>query len=124
MKRASLLFLLACWAAIPARAQMESREAIALQNQIYELRRDLQILQQQQQYRGAPPPSSSLGYPGPRSLAPQPQTGGGNEIVTQLLDRVAALEEQVRRLQGRIEEIENRMQRQIQDVAKQVSDLS
>ncbi|MBV8092064.1 MAG: tetratricopeptide repeat protein [Acetobacteraceae bacterium] len=122
IKRASLFFLLGCWAAIPARAQIESREGIALQNQIYELRRDLQILQQQQ-YRGAPPPSSYLGSPGPRSLAPQPQAGGGNEIVTQLLDRVAALEEQVRRLQGRIDETENRLQRQIQDLAKQVSDL-
>ena len=33
--------------AAPARAQMDSREGIALQNQILELRRDMQVLRDQ-----------------------------------------------------------------------------
>jgi len=46
--------LMPCLAAAPAVAQMDSREGIALQNQILEMRRDLQALQSQ---RGQPSPT-------------------------------------------------------------------
>jgi len=96
--------------AAPARAQMDSREAIALQNQILELRRDLQGLQGQ---RGA--------------LAPPARRGGdsgGSEIATQLLDRVTQLETDVRRLRGQLDEQANTSRRQADDLKKQVDDLN
>jgi TolA-binding protein len=100
----------------PAFAQMDSREAIALQNQILELRRQLQELADQ---RGG---NSSLGgaYRPPVAAAPS----GGSDIVAQLLDRVSALEEQVRRLQGQVDEANNARQRAIDDLTKQIGDLN
>ncbi len=90
---------------------MDSREAIALQNQIQELRRDLQGLQSQ---RGAP------------SLPPPVRRGGegGSEIAAQLLDRVTQLEDDVRRLRGQLDEQANTSRRQSDDLAKQVADLN
>lgn len=95
----------------PVWAQMDSREAIALQNQIQELRRDLQGLQPQ---RGAP------------SLPPPVRRGGegGNEIAAQLLDRVTQLEDDVRRLRGQLDEQANTSRRQSEDLAKQLADLN
>ena len=91
-----------------ARAQMDSREGIALQNQLLELRRDMQALQSG---RGAPPPQASRG-------------GGGSELTGQLLDRVASLEEEVRRLHGRVDEQGNLLRRQYDDLNKQIADLN
>jgi TolA-binding protein len=99
-------------AAGPVRAQVDSREAIALQNQILELRRDLQGLQAQ---RGAP------------ALAPPVRRGGdggGSDIAAQLLDRVIQLEDDVRRLRGQVDEQANTSRRQHDDLAKQIADLN
>ncbi len=96
----------------PARAQMDSREAIALQNQILELRRDLQGLQVQ---RGG----SALAPPVPRG-----GNSGGSELAAQLLDRVAQLEDEVRRLRGQLDEQANASRRQADDLAKQIADLN
>ena len=100
----------------PARAQMDSREAIALQNQILELRRDLQGFQSQ---RGAP------------SLPPPVRRGGegrggegGSELAAQLLDRVSQLEDDVRRLRGQLDEQANTSRRQSDDLTKQIADLN
>ncbi len=101
----------------PARAQIDSREGIALQNQIYELKRDLQTLRDQS---GRAAPSGGV------TVLPQPgrpQGQGGSEIVAQLLDRVTVLEEQMRVLSGRIDEIDNAAQRRDADLAKQLADL-
>ena len=92
-----------------ARAQIDSREAITLQNEILELRAQMQSLQ-----RGAPPP------------AYRPSSGGGggdSGLTAQLLDRVSTLEDQVRSLRGQVEELTNQQQRQSEDVNKQISDL-
>jgi len=110
-----LAAVLLCGLAVPARAQMDSREAIALQNQILELRRDLAILQQQQGQGGYPAPV-------PAYRGPPPSAGG--DLTAQLLDRVAALEEQVRRMQGQIDEQANATRRMQEDLAKQVADLN
>ncbi len=99
-------------AAAPAWSQLDSREAIALQNQILELRRDLQGLQAQ---RGAP----ALPLPVRRG-----GDGGGSEIAAQLLDRVAQLEDDVRRLRGQLDEQANASRRQMDDLSKQVADLN
>lgn len=98
-------------AAAPAWAQLDSREAIALQNQILELRRDLQGVQSQRGVPALPPPARRGG-------------DGGSEIAAQLLDRVAQLEEDVRRLRGQLDEQANASRRQSDDLAKQVADLN
>jgi TolA-binding protein len=97
----------------PAWAQAESREGIALQNQILELRRDIQALRDQ----GGRGPA-----PGAVTTPQRPAPGGG-EITTQLLDRVSTLEDQSRRLNGRIDETDNSSQRRSADLAKQLADL-
>ena len=97
----------------PAWAQMDSREGIALQNQILELRRDIQSLRSEPARGGA---ATSLG-------GGRPVQAGGSEIITQLLDRVDRLENANRQLNGRLDEMENARQRQAADLSKQIGDL-
>jgi TolA-binding protein len=101
---------LLCALAVPARAQMDSREAIALQNQILELRRDLAAVQQQ---RSVPPP-----------VVYQRGGGAGNEITPELLNRVLQLEDEVRRLRGQLDEQANSSRRAYEDLSKQIADLN
>jgi TolA-binding protein len=107
-----LLFSLAS----PVMAQVESREGIALQNQILQLQQQVQQLQAQ---RGGGTPTY-LGQPG---VGAPPPSGGG-DLVAQLLARVGALEEQVRQLRGRIDQTENDVQRQGADLGKRIDDLA
>lgn len=112
------LLLVTLLIASPAAAQMDTREGIALQNQILELRRDFQSLQQGQG-----------GNAGARVLPPPtPLRGGspapGNEIVGQLLDRVQTLEEEVRQLRGQLDEQGNAQRRRLDEVAKQQADAA
>ena len=100
-----------------ADAQIDSREGIALQNQIYQLRQDLRTLQDQLSRGGAPRP---LAYPSP----PPPSYGGGGDLLPQLLTRVDALEEQVRQLRGRTDETQNQLQQLGQDLNKKIDDLA
>jgi TolA-binding protein len=100
----------------PAWAQLESREAIALQNEIMALRQQVQNLQGDQG-RGNTP--TYLG----RGASPPPTTGG-SDIVAQLLARVDTLEEQVRQLRGRVDETDNQVQRQGADLGKRIDDLA
>ena len=113
---AILLPLLAALAlpAGQARAQMETREGIALQNQILQLRAELQQLEQG-------------GAPVPAYRAPPPAASGGGasgELVAQLLDRVSQLEDQVRSLRGRVDQLQNQQQQAQADLSKQLGDLS
>jgi TolA-binding protein len=98
----------------PAFAQMDSRDAIALQNQILELRQQIQILQQQR--GGAPVPASRPD----RSQG----TGDASGLVAQLLDRVSTLEDQMRDLRGQVDRLTNAQQRQQEDFTKQMGDLT
>lgn len=100
---------LLCALAVPARAQMDSREGIMLQNQILELRRDMQSMQQ----RGSSGPSYAA-----------PSGGGGSGLEAQLLDRVQTLEEQVRRLRGQLDEQSNTLRRSQESLAKQIDDMN
>src|SRR5262249_13396922 len=100
-----------------SRAQVESREGIALQNQILDLRRQIQSLQDQLG-RGAA--QTYLG----RGSYPPPSSGSSNELVAQLLSRVDALEEQVRQLRGRIDETQNLVQRQGAELGKRIDDMA
>ena len=113
-----LATLLLAGPAAPVQAQVDSREGIALQNQIYQLRQELKSVEDQMARGGG----SAIRPP---VYAPPPQQlGGGNELLAQLLTRVDALEDQVRQLRGRIDETQNQLQRQNEDVAKRIDDLA
>ena len=108
--RIPALVALALFAAPAARAQMDSREGIALQNQILELRRDLDAVR-----RG--------GAAAPVPAAPRGGAGAPQELVQQLLARVSELEEEVRRLRGRLDVAENANRRLSEDVEKLRGDM-
>ncbi len=92
----------------PAAAQMDSREGIALQNQILQLRQEMEQLRS----RGGSVP------------APVARGGsGGGELVGQLLDRVNTLEEEVRRQRGRVDVLENQNRRLAEDIEKLRGDM-
>ena len=112
------LVLAAAGSVRPVAAQVESREGIALQNQILELRRDLATLQQLQQKAASG--GSALGG----SSVPAATSPASGDMTAQLLDRVGQLEEEVRRLRGRIDEVDNARQRQGDDLSKQIGDLN
>lgn len=99
-----------------ALAQVDSREAIALQNQIYQLRQEVQTLRDQMGRGGAAAPAQRGGAYGFSS--------GSSDMVAQLLTRVDAMEEQIRQLRGRIDENQNQMQRQNADLSKKIDDLA
>jgi TolA-binding protein len=101
--------------AAPAWAQVETREGIALQNQILELQHQVQSLQAQVG-RGGTPTYLGGGY------AP-PSSAGSSDLMTQLLSRVGALEDQVRQLRGRVDELQNQTDRQSADLGKRIDDL-
>jgi TolA-binding protein len=113
-----ILALLPVLVAAPARAQLDTRDGIALQNQILELRRDLQNLRSQLGASGG----SALGGARQPSYAAPP--GGGNDMVASLLDRVSRLEDEMRDINGRLDEMNNTLQQQHDDLAKQIGDLS
>jgi TolA-binding protein len=112
----------------PAMAQVDSREGIALQNQILELKQEVQQMQQLQIQAGGQPsalPQQSApqdyGTPPPQYGAP---SAGGGDITAQLLVRVGALEEQVRAMHGRLEELANAQQHDHDELTKQIGDLA
>jgi TolA-binding protein len=95
---------------IAGHAQVDSREGIALQNQIYQLRQDLQLLR-----ADIARAESNNGGGGP---------GMAGDVAGQLVSRVQAMEEQVRQLRGRIDETQNLINRQNADLSKRIDDLS
>jgi TolA-binding protein len=117
--RAGLLALLAaCALSDRAGAQMQTREGIALQNQILELQREIQGLAQRGGAGGYP------NYPQPAYPPPNASSlGASNEIVTRLLTRVETLESSVRELRGRVEALSNQLQQQTAQLNKQIEDL-
>ncbi len=94
---------------LAAAAQVESREGIALQNQLFQLRQELQVLRGDIGRQGG-------GYGG--------GYGGGPDIAAQLLSRVQAMEEQIRQLRGKIDETQNLMNRQNAELSKRIDDLT
>jgi TolA-binding protein len=105
------------FATTPVWAQVESREGIALQNQILELQRQVQGLQAQAG-RGGNPTYLGGGY-----AAPPPSASSG-DLVAQLLSRVSALEDQVRQLRGRVDELQNQSDRQAAELSKKIDDMA
>ena len=108
-----VLVALLC-ASHPAYAQLDSREAISLQNQILELRHEMQQGQGNNApvappYASSPPPSDA-------------QAAAG--LTPQLLDRVSTLEGQVRDLRGQVDQLTNQVQQQNAALTKQIGDLN
>ena len=101
----------------PSRAQVESREGIALQNQIYQLRQELQNLRQQMGRGGG----ESGPYRPPQAYAPP---SSSNDLLAQLLARVDALEEQVRQLRGSADENRYRIDQLGSELSKRIDDLA
>ncbi|SDB73668.1 tetratricopeptide repeat protein [Belnapia rosea] len=93
-------------------AQAESREGIYLQNQILQLRQELDQLRR----------SGGSVVPAP-TVAPSRGVAPQGELVGALLDRVTALEEETRRMRGRLEESEYRNRTLAQTVEKMQGDL-
>jgi TolA-binding protein len=114
----AILLLTGAFSLAPAVAQVDSREGIALQNQIYQLKQDLRSLQDQIGRGGGSTLNRAPAY------APAPQSPGGSDLVAQLLTRVDALEEQVRQLRGRIDETQNQVQRQGAELNKRIDDMA
>lgn len=113
---ASVLLLAAALRPVPAAAQVDSREGIALQNQILELRREMQDLE-----RGGGQGGGGQGA----AMRPVPQAApASGELTAQLLDRVSQLEDRTRSLRGRVDQLQNQVAQQQQDFAKQLGDLS
>ena len=101
----------------PTHAQVDSREGIALQNQIYQLRQELKAAEDQMARGGS-------GNRAPAYAPTQLQSGGANDLLAQLLTRVDSLEDQVRQLRGRIDQTQNQLQQQNQDLGKRIDDLA
>jgi TolA-binding protein len=91
----------------PVAAQIDSREAIALQNQILQLRNEVEQLRR-----------------GGVAVAPAPGgRGGGGEISGALLERVGRLEEEVRRMRGRLDELDFANRQMAQALEKLQGDM-
>ncbi len=102
-----------------AAAQIESREGIALQNQILQLRQEIEALRRGG--LGAPQPpggGSILGLPAP-GRAPAPS----GDLVQTLLERVQRMEEELRSVRGRAEQAEFRERQLRERVEKLEGDL-
>ncbi len=110
-------------AVLPANAQIESREGIALRNQILELQQEVDQLRNQIQ-NGGGNQGSSLGgnYSQP---PPSGATGGSNsDLVASLLQQVSSLQDQVRELHGEVDDLSHRVDQQVADIGKKVDDLA
>ncbi len=103
-------------AAVPASAQLDSREAISLQNQILELRHEMQ-------QNGSPQSGEAPVAPPVAGEPPPVDPAASAGLTAQLLNRVATLEEQTRSLRGEVDQLTNQVQQQNAALSKQIGDL-
>ncbi|WP_419757639.1 hypothetical protein [Acidisoma sp.] len=104
-------------AALAQDGSVTSREGITLQNQILAVQNQVQQLQAQLQQVQA--------NGGGGSSAPAPvESGGSGTLVTQLLQRVSTLEDEVRTLTGNLQQLQNQVDTQNAQVNKQIGDLT
>ena len=95
-----------------AKAQVSSREGIALQDQIMELRQQLSQIQ-----------TTSSSLPAPVAQGSSGGTSASGDMVAQLLDRVNSLETQQREMRGQLDELTNQVKEQSASLSKQMSDM-
>lgn len=103
---------------LAAQAQMiTSREGIALQNQILELKHQLQLMKQNGGNGG-----SVLGAP--PSLAQHTGNGGSSSaLVPSLLEQVQTLTNQVQDLRGRVDKLEHEVATQSGEINQEIGNL-
>ncbi len=106
-------------AVLPANAQIESREGIALRNQILELQQEINQLRDQIQSGGGNQ-GSSLGG----NYSQPPPSGSSSDLVASLLQQVSSLQDQVRELRGEVDDLSHRVDQQVADIGKKVDDLA
>jgi TolA-binding protein len=106
-------------AILPANAQIESREGIALRNQILELQQEINQLRDQIQSGGGNQ-GSSLGG----NYSQPPPSGSSSDLVASLLQQVSSLQDQVRELRGEVDDLSHRVDQQVADIGKKVDDLA
>lgn len=105
---------------VAAQAQMiSSREGIALENQILELKHQLQMMQQNGGNGGNG--GSVLGAPA--SSRQQGQSGGPNALVSNLLQQVQTLGDQVQSLRGRVDTLEHEVATQHDEINQEIGNL-
>lgn len=110
MRRTAPLLLALILAAAPVAAQVETREGIALQNQILQLRQEIEMLRRQGAGGGMAAPRPSV-----------PVTPG--DLTAQLLERIGRLEEEVRTLRGRAETAEFQLRQAREAIEKLEGDM-
>jgi TolA-binding protein len=116
---ALLLLAVPLLATRPAHAQIESREAIALRNQILEVQQEVDQLRSQIQSGGGNQGSSLGGnYSPPAAGAPS------GDLVASLLQQVSSLQDQVSNLRGQVDDLSHRLDQQVADLGKKVDDLA
>ena len=103
---------------LSAQAQVETREGIALRNEILELHNELDALRAQLAGGG-----SALGQPY-QVVVPERSSVPPGDLTAQLLTRLGALEDQMRTLTGRVDELGNQVRRQGEQFSKQIGDLN
>ncbi|HUC17227.1 MAG TPA: tetratricopeptide repeat protein [Acetobacteraceae bacterium] len=123
----AMKFLLAAalmlFVVLPARAQIESREGIALRNQILELQQEVDQLRSQIQTGGGNQ-GSSLGGNYSQPPPSGATSGASSDLVASLLQQVSSLQDQVRELRGEVDDLSHRVDQQVADIGKKVDDLA
>jgi TolA-binding protein len=105
----------------PVQAQVETREGIALQNQILQLRQEFEALRRGGLAAPQPPGGSTLGGSTLGGAAARPPAQG--ELVQTLLERVQRLEDELRAVRGRAEQAEFRERQLREQVEKLQGDV-
>ncbi len=100
---------------LPAAAQIESREGIALRDEILQLRQEVDALRAQVNEQGG------ASFAGGRPSANE--NAGASDMVPRLLERVNTLEDEIRTLRGRVDELQNEQQQRAADLNKKIGDL-
>lgn len=95
-----------------AQAQISSREGIALQNQIEQLSQQMQQVQQMRETSNGAVSSSSRAAP-----------AASGDLVSQLLQRVATLENENRDMRGALDQLTNQVQTDMASLKKQIADM-
>lgn len=105
-----------------AQAQMiSSREGIALENQILELKQQIQQMQAGQGSGG-----SALGAPAPSPYANAPAAqgaAGAASMLPNLLQQVQSLQDEVQSLRGRVDTLEHEVSTQHDELNQEIGDL-
>lgn len=106
--------------AAQAQPLIQSQEGIALQDEILQLRQQLQQVESQQHSNNG---GSSLGGTVSAPPAPSSSSMGTNPLLPSLLTQVQQLQSQVQTLNGQVSELQHEVQTQNAQTQQQIGDL-